>query len=240
MSFNLVRTIAICCGAVAVSICCARLASSSPSAPTSTFDTITVHRINVVEDDGTTRMVVSSKDHYPGLITHNQTLPYPQRPPSGGIIFFNDEGTEQGGLEYGGRQVGDHGENSASLAFDGYEQLEVAHIDQWQDDAGTGGGLTVSDRPGNFWLTDPAYFQWLESLTPEERQAEETRLVAEGKAGHDRFFAGSQNHEALVALRDGEGKVRLQMRVTEAGDAVIEVLDADGRVVKTAKMEDVR
>jgi len=36
-----------------------------------------------------------------------------------------------------------------------------------------------------------------------------------------------------LALRDGMGRVRLRLRVTQAGTAVIEFLDAAGKVVRT-------
>jgi hypothetical protein len=37
----------------------------------------------------------------------------------------------------------------------------------------------------------------------------------------------------MIALRDAKGRVRLRMRVTEAGAASIEFLDETAKVVKT-------
>lgn len=64
------------------------------------FDTISVHRINVIEPDGTLRMVISDHARFPGLIVHGKE--YAHARPQAGMLFFNDEGTEQGGLVFAG------------------------------------------------------------------------------------------------------------------------------------------
>jgi hypothetical protein len=42
------------------------LLGARKSAPDASFDQITVHRINVIEPDGTTRMVISNRTDFPG------------------------------------------------------------------------------------------------------------------------------------------------------------------------------
>ena len=64
------------------------------------FDVITAHRINIVEPDGTMRMVISNKASAPGLYIKNKEYPHETRH-TAGMIFFDDEGTEDGGLIYG-------------------------------------------------------------------------------------------------------------------------------------------
>ena len=60
--------------------------------PPQTMGEITVERINVVDRDGTLRMVIANKDRmHPGVMdgkTINRPRPY------AGIIFFNDQGDE--------------------------------------------------------------------------------------------------------------------------------------------------
>src|SRR4029450_10167607 len=68
----------------------------------SKFDEINVHRINVYEPDGTLPMVISNKARFPGLIIRGKEYPHPR--PQAGMLFFNDEGTENGGLIFGGRK----------------------------------------------------------------------------------------------------------------------------------------
>ena len=84
------------------------------------FDEITVHRINIVEPDGTLRMVISDHARLPGPIIKGKESK-PNRP-GAGMLFYNDEGTENGGLIFGGHmnskgEVVDSGE---SFSFDQY------------------------------------------------------------------------------------------------------------------------
>src|SRR3954468_6852216 len=84
-----------------------------PSAPKKTkFDEIDVERINVVEKDGKLRMIISNRSRSSGPIAYGKPFGYAggNRP---GIIFFNDEGTENGGRAFSGQGGGD-GEDSAN------------------------------------------------------------------------------------------------------------------------------
>ena len=68
------------------------------------LDEITVHRINVVEPDGTVRMVIANRARLPGVTVRGKEAK-PDRP-YGGVIFYNDEGTENGGLIFAGHRGG--------------------------------------------------------------------------------------------------------------------------------------
>lgn len=65
------------------------------------YDEIDVRRINVHESNGTVRMIISGADAAPGAIVKGKEIPHPNRR-SAGIVFYNDEGTENGGLIFGG------------------------------------------------------------------------------------------------------------------------------------------
>src|SRR5690348_2062359 len=70
------------------------------------FKEIDVQRINVREPDGKLRMVISNSTLSPGPIAYGKPFGYPggSRP---GIIFYNDEETENGGLTFGGKRDAD-------------------------------------------------------------------------------------------------------------------------------------
>ena len=75
-------------------------------APTSqskkaSFDEIDVKRINLIEPDGTLRLVISDKANFPGLIVKGKEG-ISARSATAGMLFFDDEGTENGGLIFGG------------------------------------------------------------------------------------------------------------------------------------------
>src|SRR5205085_9417185 len=68
-----------------------------------TFDEIKVHRIDVVEPDGTLRMVISDRDRLPGVIVKGKEFRKVDRP-GAGMLFYNNEGSENGGLVFGGHR----------------------------------------------------------------------------------------------------------------------------------------
>jgi hypothetical protein len=196
------------------------------------FDTIDVHRINVREDDGTIRMIIASRDHFPGLIAHNQEHPHPTRTDAAGITFLNDEGTENGGLTFGGRKVAGKVTAFGHLSFDQYEQDQVINLEQTEEAGTRYGGLTIADYPDT--SLDFDLEQRLSKMSPAERDAALAKLRESGAFGQRRLFVGkSQDRDAVVALRDDAGHVRLRMRVTAAGVASIEFLDAAGKIVRT-------
>src|ERR1041385_5265868 len=79
------------------------LLSAAASPKANQFDEITVHRINIVEPDGTLRMVISNRDRLPGVIVKGkESKPFER--PEAGMIFYNDEGSENGGLIFGGHR----------------------------------------------------------------------------------------------------------------------------------------
>ena len=75
--------------------------AGSAAAKVQRFDEIDVHRLNVREPDGTLRMVISNHTRLPGVIVRGKENPPADRPYAG-MLFYNDEGTENGGLVFGG------------------------------------------------------------------------------------------------------------------------------------------
>ncbi len=87
-----------------------------------------MERINVVEPDGTLRMAISNRSLAPGIIIKGKEHPHPDRK-TAAVIFYNDEGTENGGLSFGGERSKDGTESSSGhLSFDRYEQDQVFTI----------------------------------------------------------------------------------------------------------------
>src|SRR3546814_13361431 len=80
------------------------MADSGP--PKGVFDEISVKRINIVEPDGKYRLVLSNSERFPGLFMEGKEYKHHSRD-GGGMLFFNDEGDEVGGLTFGSKTVGD-------------------------------------------------------------------------------------------------------------------------------------
>src|SRR6185369_11462715 len=67
------------------------------------FEEINVQRINVVEKDGSLRLVIANNERSPGPIERGKPFGYPGGGRAG-MIFYNEEGTENGGLVFGGKK----------------------------------------------------------------------------------------------------------------------------------------
>ena len=96
------------------------------AAPAKSLGEITVERINVVDANGTLRMVISNKDRmHPGVMD-GVTIDRPR--PVSGMLFFNDEGDEVGGLTYTGTVAGGRGRANAGIMFDQLKQDQTIGI----------------------------------------------------------------------------------------------------------------
>src|SRR5688500_6120406 len=116
---------AVLTAACAVSLGSGAIAGQAANKKTS-FDEIDVKRINVRENDGTLRTVITSASRSPGLIFRGVEKPHPSGRRHAGMIFFNDEGTENGGLVFGGRKSADGKVSGGGhLSFDQFEQDQV-------------------------------------------------------------------------------------------------------------------
>ena len=118
-----------------------------------TFDELRVHRINIVEPDGTLRMVISNRARLPGVIVKGKEQP-PNDRPQAGMIFYNDEGSENGGLIFGGRknEKGEVVDSGGSLSFDKYGADQIVQLAGVHDKNDRFAGLAVSDSNRRIWV----------------------------------------------------------------------------------------
>lgn len=194
------------------------------------FDTIDVQRINVREKDGTLRFVLASRDAFPGAFDHGKEIPRPDRKHAAGMLFLNDEGTENGGLIWAGRKSADGSVSAgASLTFDRYGNDQTVQL--LQTDYGTrdGSALIFSDRPATPF--DHAALARIEQIKDPAEQKK--ALEAAGVGGATRLFVGrSRDRNAVVMLQDREGRPRLILSVEPDGASSISFLGPDGKVLR--------
>ncbi len=191
------------------------------------FVEIDVQRINVREPDGTLRMTISNSATAPGLIFKGTEHPFPNRQ-AAGILFFNDEGSENGGLLFGGSKKGQNVSTGGHLSFDQYEQDQVISLDQTEDHGRRHAGLTFFDRP-----VTSIPLELIDRLSTPEGGAEFETLAKAGGFGYPRLFIGkTEERDSTVILRDAKGLARLRLSVTPAGVASIEFMDDSGKVVR--------
>jgi len=211
--------------------------------PKGRFGEIDVERINIVEPDGKLRMVLSNRPRSIGPIYKGKPFGYPggARP---GIIFFNDEGTENGGLTFDGRTMPDGKYRASSgFSFDQFNQDQVLYF-QYRDDNGVRRtGLTIADR-ANVDIYDLIAERDSIMKLPEgaSRNAALQRWAAPRNGvplAAERIYVGRDPaRSAVINLSDPDGKPRLRLKVDSLGSASLEFLDAAGTV--TARFPDAR
>jgi hypothetical protein len=205
------------------------------------FDEITVGRINIVEPDGTKRMIISSRARFPGLYEEGVETPRPDRADKAGMIFINDEGTENGGLIQKGSQTAD-GKISAglSLTFDRFRQDQALQLLHTDTEKTSSSSLIINDVPVHTTTSNEDMARFAAEaakLPPAERGAYWQRLTDEGRLAQGRIYLGTTREKAsALVLNDAKGRPRLQLLVTADGDPQIHMLDDTGKVVKKVSM----
>jgi hypothetical protein len=199
------------------------------------FTEIDVERINVVEPDGKLRMVISNRPRSIGPIYKGKAFGYAggTRP---GIIFFNDEGTENGGLTFTGRRNPDGKfQSSLGMSFDQYNQDQVLYL-QYNDQNGQRRmGFTVADRADVDIYDLVAERDSIMKMPEGPARTEALRKWGEPRNGQplfaQRVYVGRDvSKSALVNLSDRAGKPRLRLVVDSLGRASLDFLDESGRV----------
>ena len=200
-------------------------AGASPRAPV--LDELTVKRINVVEDDGTLRIVIGNSTHGTTAPMRGRLVDHPGRTSSAGLLFVNDEGTECGGLQYAGFRGSDGKEQMGYLTVDDYEQNESLRLGMFQNGDAAQRFVEFTDRPA--WsIVDMV--EETEGLAPAAAQAVFERYLdgVDGRGRSRMRLAREEDGSVRLLLRDHEGRDRLRFIVPADGDAVAEVVDAEG------------
>jgi hypothetical protein len=200
------------------------------------IDELTVGRLNVVEPDGTPRMIIASRARFPGSPVRGKDIARPDRRDLAGILFVVVEGTENGGLVLNGQLEGDKVQAGLSLTFDRFRQDQMLQLllDENGDTANV--GVAISDRPSykQFSIEDLMRIDGeLKALPPSERDAAIQRHAAAGHFGAQRGFFGTRDGNARLVLSEPKGRPRLVLSVSTQGDPSIALLDEAGKPART-------
>ena len=193
------------------------------------FKEIDVERINVVESDGSLRMVISnSQRQHPG-ISGGQILKRSE-PRDPGILFFCQNGDECGGLTYQAKKEVDKIGAWGGLTFDQYKQDQTLKLSYEDRNGFRRVGMTVQDRSNveaPDW--DKQYETALKMPSGPERDAAMKPLVAPLRA----FFGKTPDNWSAVLLADRDGNVRIRMIVDASGKPKLDFLDSDGKIIQS-------
>ena len=223
--------------ALAVGVIMMLTAAKAPPNKAS-FDEITVGRINIVEPDGTKRLIISNKAQFPGSFEQGKELARPDRRDFAGMIFVNDEGTENGGLIQRGSVTADGKINSGvSLTFDRFRQDQAMQLINTDSEQHQMTALIINDVPNHkiTSMQDIARFQAESATLPDaEREKYWQKLKEDKRLAENRIFLGTTGSKgSALLLNDAKGRTRMMLLVSENGEPEIQMLDENGKMVKS-------
>ncbi len=212
------------------------------SAQRARFSEIDVERINIIESNGNVRMVIANKARSPAPLSRGKPFLAASAGTRAGMIFYNDEQSENGGLTFSGAR-GPNGRYGASghLSFDQYEQNQVVYLQYLDNNGKRHEGLTVADRADVSFADYIASRDSIRRLPEGAARSEALRRLDTARPGElppgtavQRVFIGRDTSKtARLTLSDKLGHPRLSLYVDSLGQARIDFLDDAGGIVSS-------
>src|ERR1700678_1795376 len=196
--FSHQRFLAIYSGVLTLTFAIFVLMGARKPAPNANFDQITAHRINIIEPDGTMRMVISDKAEFPGGYYMGKEYPRTDRDVTG-MLFNDEEGTEDGGLIFGGKKDKDGTAHSwGHLSFDEYQRDQTLVLESNSDGGARNTYYAVNDDDTPYAITPELSAEWqrVKAMPPGPER------TAASKAWHAKYPGGIINRGYFGRERD--------------------------------------
>lgn len=188
-----------------------RTADAAPAkTKTTTFDTINVHRINIVDAHGNSRLVIADPSHFPNGKLRGKTYKRSIHDTSG-IIFYKANGDETGGLAVSKLPHS----NQVALIFD-YTHQPTDGISMGRHES----------FDGKHWST---------GFFVHDRRPYHPGKIKSSQ-GVKRISLGDSDKKAELVISDPDGHPRIRIGVDESGKPRMQMLDASGKVVYRAPL----
>lgn len=215
------------------------IGAAAPNQP----DVLSVRRINVVNEDGSLVMVIANAQLLPGVIRNGSEAGNRRGIP--GMLFYDNNGNEVGGLIFPYREANGRADAGVSLSFDQTNSGQAVNLIHWRNGDFVRSGLRVTDfamdrtqgeanqneavRAAMLAVQnapeaeqEALYHRYLEVLGEQGFQAERIYIGSEG----------ARERAASIEIKDSRSRPRIRLSVDENDVPRIQVLDERGRVVR--------
>lgn len=220
------------------------LFSSFKSNSNQKFETIDVQRINVVEADGTVKLIITNAGLFPnGEEKINGRPTNVTRKKRAGMLFYNEDGIECGGLIYDGEKKENDHSAGLSLTFDQYDGDQVMQLlttdSQRGDERFVSSSLVFNDRPRKESQEKTAEIMMelaeLRKSDPETfKQKYAAYQAQELIGGAPRIMLGkSRSQNNGLFLFDEQGIPRAMFYLDKDNNPKLEAYDAEGNVISS-------
>ncbi|HLW50093.1 MAG TPA: hypothetical protein VKZ78_03910 [Sphingobacteriaceae bacterium] len=206
------------------------------------FSEIDVERINIVERDGTVKMVITNVDRFPhGNDIINGRPTNDDRKQRAGMLFFNEEGIECGGFIYDGQKTADGHSAGMSLTYDQYDGDQVMQLLMRDDKVGdqrfVRSSIAFVDQPAHLSQGEiGAIHSELTELGKTDRAAMQKKYVEykeQGMIGNiDRMVLGQTRSKSNgLFLFDDSGVPRAMFFIDKDNNASLQFFDENGNTI---------
>lgn len=206
------------------------------------FSEIDVERINIVEKDGTVKMIITNVDRFPNGQTKINNYPTNEtRKKRSGMLFFNEDGIECGGFIYDGEKKANGHSSGLSLTYDQYDGDQVMQLltqDYTKgDERFVTSSLVFNDRPKRESQQQNAkIMKELEALRktdPQAMQKKYNEYLEQGLiGGSPRLMLGkSRSQNNGLFLFDDKGMPKAMFYVDKNNNAKLDFYGDKGEVI---------
>lgn len=206
------------------------------------FSEIDVERINIVEKDGTVKLVITNVDKFPnGNDKVNGKPTNEDRKKRAGMLFFNEDGIECGGLIYDGKKTEKGHSSGLSLTYDQYDGDQVMQLltedSREGDQRFVSSGLVFNDRPSKeSQMKTGAIMKELNLLGKKDPKAADEKYKAyeaQGLVGGaPRVMLGkSRSENNGLFLFDNKGMPKAMFYVDKENNAKLDFFDDKGNTI---------
>jgi hypothetical protein len=224
-------------------------AAQNTTAAAGTDAELRLRRLDITDAEGNVGFILAARPRLPGIRFEGKQHGPGSRKDHPGMIFYNNNGDEVGGLVAMATKSPEgyyNGGISFSIDQVGHDG-QVASLMNWTEGDYARTALRINDfpagiNPGVITSSD-AYKTALaaaRAATTDEEREIKWRAYFE-MLGRERFYAeriflgseGAAERTAKLELKDSMSRPRLRMLVDGTGEPRIEFLDTEGKIVKT-------
>lgn len=154
---------------------------------------------NIVDNQGHKFLVLSNKEKFPLPVVNGKEYPRSINP--SGIVFYDEKGTECGGIAVATLPIG----RRTAIIFD-YSNTEAIGLSAYETKSGGYGA----------------------EMSIQDRNSLDSDIMKVGTEETNRILLENDNKNAEVSLSDPKGNKRIRMRVDSTGTAKIQFLNEKG------------
>jgi len=202
---------------------------------------LTAERVDIIEPDGKLAIALSNSKTSAKLRFDGEIIQGASNRDIPNIIFFDGRGDEVGGLAFANFEDEDSPFTAIRhLAFDGHRQDEVITLSHFVQNGKSRKGVYIYDRP-DIPIMDALRESGIHPTdTPDILGQKLNEFKEVNPERHKELWGNprrvaiqtNEGNDAELLLGDAEGNIRLRFVVKPDGEAFIEFLDKEGKVVK--------